>query len=199
MLFMERLKGFANTVLRTKTGLIVDGMWVPKRRNVLAVLNSEEHGRRLIPASNIITDQGDIFYAQKIAGAAPTNNFNSLYLSTAAWDAGHPAKTSTSDNLASVITGSEAAVAVGYPLADDTANPDNTGAAADAVTWKFSYSKAAFAANGIVSGAISVAAVTSWGANAGTDQLLTGFTLASFNKTNNDTLDVYVNHALNGV
>lgn len=197
MLIRHRVNRFLNRVFTTAHSLIIDGVFVPKRRNILAVVVNER-GRILIPASNIVTDEGDKFYAQKAAGETTTYNFANLYLSTSAWDAGNPAKTSTTDNLASVISGSEKAPSAGYPKTNDT-DADNTGAGVDIVTWAYSYAKTDFSATGIVSGAIAEAAVTSWGTNAGTDQIMTGFTITSFDKTSNDTLKFFVNHTMNGV
>jgi len=180
------------------------GLWVPRldalvprHHNILCVVAGPA-GRLLIPAHNIVTNEGDRYYAQKIAGEAPTNTFNRLYLSTVDWNATHPSKTSTSDNIASMISRTEKAPATGYPKTND-GDADNTGAGVDVVTWLFSYAKADFSDNDIDAGAIAATGVTSWGAGAGTDQILTGFDLATFAKTANDTLKVFVNHTMNGV
>ncbi len=200
MLVRERLSSFANRVYRSRAGLwVIDklDLLVPRHDNILLVLSGPE-GKRLLAAHNIVTNDGDVYYAQKAVGESPTNNFNSLYLSTVNWDASHPSKTSTSDNIASVIAGSEKAVSTGYPKTNDQ-DADNTGAGTDVVSWLFSYAKADFSDPDIDAGAISKAAVTSWGTGTGTDPLLTAFDLTAFAKTSNDTLKVFVNHTMSGV
>lgn len=179
------------------------GLWVPlldavvpRHDNVLAVLTRGDGSRRLVAAANIITDAGDVYYAQKAAGEATTNAFARLYLSAATF-AG-PGKTDDTDDLASFIAGAEKAATATYPKTAD-ADADNTGAGTDVLTWLFSYAKADFNHAAISAGAIAAAGLTSWGAGAGTDPLLSAFNLTPFAKTSNDTLKFFVNHTFNGV
>ena len=69
MLLRFGVPGFLNRVHRTRAGIVFPALdlLVPKHRNVLAVLGRPD-GRVLIPASNIITDAGDVHYAEKGAG-----------------------------------------------------------------------------------------------------------------------------------
>ena len=197
ILFRNRVHRFANKVYETAHSIIVEGLFVPKRRNILIVLENEE-GKFLQAAHNLVTDAGDQFYAEKAAGQTPTNNFANLYLSTVPWDTGHPAKNSTTDNLASVIAGSEKAPTAGYPTTNDT-DSDNSGAGVDVVTWAYSYAKADFSDPDVEAGAIAVASVTSWGTATGTDPVMTAFNISpAFGKTTNDTLKFFVNHTFNG-
>lgn len=169
---------------------------VPRHDNVLGVLTREDGSVQLVAAANIITDAGDVYYAQKAAGETPTNTFANLYLSAAAFSS--PAKDSDSDDLASVISGSSKAPTATYPKTND-GDSDNTGAGTDVLTWLYSYTKADFNNAAITAGAIAASGVTSWGAGAGTDPLLSAFNLTSFAKTSNDTLKFFVNHTFNGV
>lgn len=197
MLMKKRLHQFANKVYETKNGLLFPGgLMVSKRKNILFVLESEAEGKRLHVASNIITNDGDLYYAQKVTGASPTDTFANLYLSTAAWNATHPKKASTAGDLASTaISGSSKAATGGYPKQNDT-DTDNTGAGTTVVTWLFSYAKADFNATSIISGAIAASGVTF---GSGSSHILTGFSLTSFDKSANDTLKVFVNHTMLGV
>ena len=197
MLIKERLTRFKNKVYVSKHGIWCDGLLEHRHRNVLAILNSEEEGRRLLMMShNIVTDAGDTYYAQKAVGETVTNAFTSLYLSSVNWDASHPAKGSLSANIASMIAGSEKAVSATYPKTND-GDADNTGAGADIVSWLFSYAKADFNDADIDAGAISVASVPAWGS--GTNVLLAAFDFTAFAKTANDTLKIFVNHQMNGI
>lgn len=199
MLIKSSVAGFAHAVYHSAAGLWVplrDSL-VPKHHNILCVLGTPA-GTQLIPAHNIVTDAGDKYYAQKAVGETPTDAFARLYLSTVNWDVTHPSKTSVSDNIASMIAGTEKAATATYPKTND-GDTDNTGAGVDVVTWLFSYTKADFNDADIDAGAIAAAAVTSWGASAGTHNVLTAFDLTTFAKTANDTLKVFVNHTMNGV
>lgn len=196
MLLRTQEGRFGNKVLTTAASLIIPSLdlVVPKHKNVLMVLTPEDGKPMLMGASNIITNAGDIYYAERGAAETPTNNFNSLYLSTTAWS---PAvsKTTTASDLANVIAGSEKTVDATYPQTND-GDSDNTGAGTDVVTWRFSYAQGDFNATGIVSVAITTAGQT-WGSGGGL--LLTALTVASFDKTASDTLKVFVNHTANGV
>lgn len=195
----KSVPGFAHRVFKTAAGLLLPhlDLLLPRHNNILCVIRPEVGLPFIAAGHNIVGDAGDVWYAQRAAGETPTNTFANLYLSTAAWSPSVGKSTDT-DDLASVISGSSKAATGGYPQTDD-ADADNTGADVDVVSWAFSYSKADFNATGIVSGAIAASGVTSWGAGAGTDPVLTAFSITSFDKTANDTLKVFVNHTMNGV
>jgi hypothetical protein len=139
---------------------------------------------------NIVTDEGDKYYAQKAAGETPTNNFNTMYLGNGT----QPTWTKTSDygTLTGAISGSAKTVSSGYPKTNDT-DPDNTGGGVDVVTWKFSWAKADFSATGINQAVISISGASS------ASPILTGFNMTPFDKTSNDTLTIFVNHSFEGV
>lgn len=189
MLIRESVTGFRHKVLRSKAGLwlpLLD-MVVPRHRNVLAVLCTPR-GKILIPASNIVTDAGDLHYAQRAVSESLTNAFGIGELASA----GTPGKTANRSAF-TPIASTQKAHASTYPKRND-GDADNTGAGTDVVTFLQSYTKADFNATGITHGMITN---TSPGAS---EPLLTGYAFAaSFNKTADDTLKVFVNHTMNGV
>ncbi len=189
-----RVKKFINEVFETKDTIEVNGIIVPKHKNILIVRENEK-GSELIYASNIVTDAGDVYYAQSATAETPTNAFTSLYLSETVWSPS-PAKDSDSADLATIIAGTEKAVSATYPKTND-GDSDNTGAGTDVVSWLFSYTQGDFNSLAITAGAISIAAVPAWGS--GTTPMLTAFDLSSFAKSASDTLKVFVNHTMNGV
>lgn len=183
------LPGFLTKVYRTAAGIIVPAFdaFVPKHRNVLAVLGTPE-GKLLIPGSNIVTDAGDIYVAQRAAGEQATNNFTTHEMCSA----GTPGKAANRSNF-TPISGSQLAQDVGYPKTDDD-DTDNTGAGTDVRTSRVSYSAASFNHAAITHGIITNATP---GAS---EPLLTGYAFAAqFAKTANDTLKVFHNATCNGV
>jgi hypothetical protein len=160
--------------------------------NVVVVLEKGDGEKKIWKYKdiNIVTNEGDKYYAQRAAGETPTNNFNTMYLGNGTqptWT-----KTSNYGTLAGAISGSAKTVASGYPKTNDT-DPDNTGGGVDVVTWKFSWAKADFSATGINQAVISVASASS------SSPILTGFNMTAFDKTSNDTLTIFVNHSFEGV
>ena len=113
------------------------------------------------------------------------------------------AKTDTYQQISNPITtsGAVSGLESGYPKADDTGNSENTGAAVDAVTYKFAWTTAQIntsAGNAITGGAIYDVGQSS---PVNATKLLTHWNFtspASFHKTNTDTLTLYVNHTMNG-
>jgi hypothetical protein len=166
------------------------GSYQPNYLNILAILDGPE-GRRTVETHNIVTNAGDVYYAQQAANETPTNAFTRLYLTS-----NGPATPAKGDDWAdyssNLITGANKLPTGTYPKTAD-ADTDNTGAGTNVVTWAYAFTKADF--NGTVThGTITVTSPT------GTDPLLTSFEFASsFVKTADDTLKVFVNHALSGV
>lgn len=160
--------------------------------HVIAVLRNEKTGLiRVHHTRNIITDAGDTYYAQRAAGEAVTNAFDTLWLGNT--NASTPSKTSDSDDI-TFIAGSAKLVKTGYPLTDD-ADADNTGAGVDVVTWTFEYAAGDFNDADIADGMIGV------GAHGAAEPALTHFEFSggAFEKTASDTLKVIINHTFNGV
>ncbi len=178
---------FSNAVYRSRAGLWAMGLFLPKFQNVLAVLDGPA-GRILIPAHNIVTDAGDIYYAQRGAAGSPTNAFGIGELASA----GTPGKSANRSGF-TVIGSTQKAHTATYPKVSD-ADADNTGAGADVVTYLQSYAKADFTAASITHGIVTN---TAPGAS---EPILTGYAFASaFGKTASDTLKVFQNHTMNGV
>lgn len=200
MLLRSRVATFANRVLRSPAGLWIPGrdIVVPRHCNVLAVRRRAGGAPEIVAATrNIVTNAGDEYYAQSAAGETPDNDFVNLFLSSAAWGGGGPAKGSTVDDLASVIAGAESAPEATYPQTDDQ-DADNTGAGVDIVTWKYAYAAGDFNDSDIEGAAIALASESDWGGVTG-NPVLTAFDFTAFEKTASDTLTVYINHTFTGV
>jgi len=178
-------------VLRSRAGLWFrrfDALQ-PRHRNVFAVLHRPS-GLLVIPASNIVTDLGDQYYAEQGAGETPTN-FGTPIMELAT--AGTPGKTADRSDF-TVVTATQKAIDGSYPQTDD-GDADNSGTTGiDVVTWRTSWTQGDFTQAGITHGTITN---TSPGAS---EPLLTGYAFAaSFDKTADDTLKVFVNHEMLGV
>jgi hypothetical protein len=159
---------------------------VRDRWNVLAVLIRPD-GRKTIHGANIVTDDGDLYYAQRGAAETPTNSYVGIRLGTAT---GAPSKSDT--DVGTEDSAGRKATDATYPQTNDP-DSDNTGAGLDIVSWRFSYAKAEGNITGIAEGAI-VDSLTS------PTSALTHFLFAApFTKTANDTLKVFVNHEFLGV
>jgi hypothetical protein len=157
--------------------------------NVIALLQTPRTpGGIIIPGRNIVTNDGDLYYAQLSAGEAATNDFTAggLRLGTS-----NTAPTKT-DTDVTTYSSSEKAVASGYPKTNDS-DADNTGAGTDIVTWTFNYATSEANIVGIEEGAIVDNTTTPTVA-------LTHFLFAAtFTKTSSNTLKVIVNHTFTGV
>ena len=181
----------------------------PLKTNVIAVLGKPESLsptvdkyeliKEWIYGANIVTNDGDIYYAKQACAEAQSANEDFENGNFVMQNPGIPdttAKTDTYGNITTPIGASlKAFVATpNYPLTAD-ADGDNTGAGADVATYLVSYTTGDFSANGINGGAILDDLTTP----ATTAKLLTHFNITSFNKTASDTLKVFVNHTMNGV
>lgn len=165
---------------------------IETKGSVLAILRNEKTGLyRVHKTTNIITDAGDTYYAQKAAGEVATNAFDQLELGSTATPS--TSKTSTTDSI-TLIASTAKAVKSGYPQTSDP-DADNTGDGADVVTWTFEYAAGDFNHAAITEGIISV---NGHGAAA---PVLTHFAFSggAFEKTASDTLKVIINHTFNGV
>lgn len=190
-----RLPQFTNRVYRS------DGaFWFPdidavvsKFNNILALIEGPG-GKFLHPTHNIVTSDGDVFYAQSGAGEATTNAFDIFELFTGREVSGVPAKTDDRSNYDTLAIASTQKVhTAGFPKSNDT-DPDNTGGGLAVTTFSVSYTKTDFNNPAITHGIITnVAPATA-------EPILTGFQFASsFAKTADDTLKIFVNHTHTGV
>lgn len=157
----------------------------------MAVLTKANGDVDRIELVNIVTDQGDRYYAQLGAVESPTVNFRAsgagLRLGTGSATPGKG-----DSDVTTFLTGSAHAVKSGYPRTNDS-DGDNTGAGVDIVTWTYEYLTSEGNGTGIAEGAIVDDRATPTAA-------VSHFLFASaFAKTSSDTLKVVVNHQFNGV
>lgn len=163
------------------------GLFISKYNNVLAHLETPEGGL-LVPASNIVTSAGDVWYAQRASTESPTNAFNNHVMCSAFTAPGKSSNYSSATPIGSTNQANDAT----YPRTADP-DTDNTNAAANAVTHRVSYTRASFAAASITHGLITIAAPS------GSSPLLTAYAFsAAFAKTVDDTLKVSVSHQILG-
>src|SRR5690606_35956890 len=131
-------KGFSQEGTREKMTLAVNK--IKARGKVTAILRNIHTGEeRVYETHNIITNAGDVYYAQRAAGESPTNAFDTMWLGIAD-SSSAPDKGNDSDDL-DFIANSAKTVKSGYPKTDDD-DPDHTGAGTNVVTWTFEWGAA---------------------------------------------------------
>lgn len=165
---------------------------------VVVVLERADGTKQVHESKNIVTDAGDLFYAQRGVSTLPTNftDGSSVFdgimeLYNGASSA--PAKGNNRSSLAGLVTGSAKAMDSTYPKVND-GDTDNTGAGTDIVTYRVSYlTSEANAAN------IADVIITNPSPGASEALLMHAEFAAAFTKTSSDTLKVFVNHQMNGV
>ena len=144
---------------------------------------------------NLVTNDGEIFYAKQGAGETPATNENfqsgRFEMGTTAYT---EAETDTFNEFdvsgTSKIAGSRQTFTSGYPKTNDTGDTDNTGDAADAVSYAVNYTAASWNDTDVEQGCIHDNATPTT-----STKLLCVFSFTSFAKTSSDTLKVFVNHA----
>lgn len=158
---------------------------------VRAVLTNVHTGEQSIYLGhNIVTNDGDTYYAQMAAGEAPSDDFDGasagIRLGTGV---ASPAKSDT--DVGSFAASTSHALDASYEKTNSTSSSNSSGGV-DIVTWKYSYTTSEGNTSSIAEGAVVD--------NKGTPTAaLTHFKFAAaFNKTSSDTLKVYVNHTFNG-
>lgn len=198
-----------------------NGLELPKginpKDNICVVLKSEEGDKRWFYGSNLVTTDGDIYYAKVASGETPATNENfgrtnaTCILQTGAVTGSDaPVKGDAYQDVLTPLvanhqsTNSETQlVESGYPKTAATSGGDadnSSGGGTDAVTYKFTWSKTEIntgSGNPITGGCIT----DKDGSLASGKKILThwGFTApATFHKTNTDTLTLYVNHTMLG-
>lgn len=159
---------------------------------VVAVLENKKTGKKkIIHGLNVVTDQGDKYYAQSACGEAPTDDFDGA-ASGLRLGSDNTAPTKVDDDVNTFLVGSEHALDANYPKTNDD-DGDNTGSGLDIVSWRYSYLTTEGNVDAIIEGAVVDDRTTPTGA-------LTHFLFAaSFNKTSSDTLKVFVNHEFAGI
>ncbi len=201
MLIRTKLGKFLNRVYKS-----AGSIWVPDQDNVMPIHNNilgiltTPQGKLMISTHNLVTTRGDLYYAQKAAGEAATNAFTTLYLSSLPANT-TISKANTTDSLPDirVATGSTSKnVSTLWPRTSDP-DTDNTGSSANVVSWLFSYTTGDFDDPSVEGAAIAEYGINTWGANSGSNSVLTLFNFVAFQKANNATLKVFVNHHMLGV
>ena len=175
-----------------------------------AVLENVHTGKKTwIPLKNIVTDAGDLYYAERGAlltsgtpiGPVPTNFTDAngvpdmimeLYDNSTPNTA--PGKANDRSDLLGVLaTGSDQVIDATYPQVGD-ADSDNSGAGTDIVTYRVSY------ATGDANLAdITDVILTNPSPGASEPIIMHAEFAAAFTKTSADTLKVFVNARMNGV
>ena len=157
---------------------------------VLILTNEKTGEKKIIEGRNIVTDAGDVWYAQKACGQTPTNDFTSIYHATAG-----PATPAKDDDYSdfTVIAGSEKAVDGTYPMSPDT-DAENTGDGNDIVSWRFQHATSDGPFTDVTHSFISIASAT------GTDPILNSYKwAASWTKDTSTSAKIFTNHTMNGV
>jgi hypothetical protein len=183
--------GAAQTIKESSVSKVVN-------TKVVVVLQRADGTKETHESKNIVTDAGDLYYAQRGVNTLPTNfttgagvfdGIMELYNGASS----APAKGNNRSNLAGLATGSGKAMDSTYPKVNDT-DPDNTGAGTDIVTYLVSYiTSEANASN------IADVIITNPSPGASEPLLMHAEFASAFTKTSSDTLKVFVNHQMNGV
>lgn len=198
MLIRTRLHQYLNRAYASRFAIWAHGIMVPRHNNILAVLRSPS-GALLHLGHNIVTNDGDLFYAYRSVDAQPTDGLFTdgaaktfdgiMELGTAG---ATPGKTSNRSNVTTKVASSQQAIDGTYPTIND-GDTDNTGAGVDIATYRVSYATGAANDTGI-----DRVIITNPSPGASEVLLMYG-TLTSFNKTSSDTLKMFVNHEMLGV
>lgn len=200
---------------------------IDPKNNICVVVTHLDGQKEWWYGSNIVTDDGDIYYAKKSAGETPSTNENFLQAccvlqNPATADTAGASSVNFKDDTINevttpILTGTGSSSwsvqnvnsGAGYPKTNDS-DTDNTGRSADAVSYRFDWTTGQIdtgSGNPITGGAIlDYDQVTS---SAGSAQTITSgakiltrwnfSTPSSFHKTSTDTLKLFVNHTFNGV
>ena len=161
---------------------------------VIIILSDPATGKKLsgFEISNIITNAGDLFYAQRANQEVPSNLFHAggLILGIAG---NVPSKTSLYSDITSIVPNSFKNLEPGYPKRNDQ-DPSNTGANVDSITYKFKYlSNEANSAN------INRLAITVQNPMGASQLLMYTVLGAPIIKNNGIVLTVFINHNFNGI
>ena len=181
------------------------------KNNICVVLQKTDGTKHWFYGSNIVTNDGDIYYAKRACGETPSTDENFGAVASGAGATCILQNPSSANSLAKaddygevtnpiVTTGAQKDCTSAYPKTND-GDTDNTGAGVDIVTFKFSWTTSQIdtsSGNAITGGCI----VDKNSTLADGKKILTHWNFASpasFHKTSTDTLTLYVNHTMNGV
>ena len=185
--------------------------FIDPKNNICVVKTTADGTKQWFYGSNIVTNDGDIYYAKLGASETPSSNENFRTVASGSGATCVLNNPSSADTLAKaddygevsspiVTSGAQKDCTSAYPKTND-GDSDNTGAGTDVVTYKFSWTTSQIdtsAGNAITGGCIVDKAATL----ANGIKILTHWNFSSpssFHKTNTDTLTLYVNHTMNGV
>lgn len=190
-------------------GIILDPISTGGHRihgKVCAVLARDGVIQDIHETTNLVTDAGDLFYAQQAAslggtgdptnftdGAGAFDGIMELYNSVSA----APSKGVGRAGITGGVldgTGNGKVVDSGYPKVSD-GDASNTGSGVDVVTYRTSWTTAE--ANNTTAG-IDDVVITNPSPVTDDALLMWADGLGSFTKTSSDTLVVFVNHTMNG-
>ena len=148
---------------------------------------------------NLVTNDGEIYYAKMGAGETPASNedFGGTGSGTGYFEMGTTAYAEAEGDTyaefsagSSAISNSRQTFTSGYPKTNDTGDADNTGDATDAVSYAVNYSASSWNDSNVEQGCIHDNS-----SPVDATKLLSVFSFTSFAKTSSDTLKVFVNHA----
>jgi len=179
---------------------------IDPKNNICLVVTHEDGSKDWWYGSNLVTNDGDIYYAKKAAGETPASNENfgaSACVLQNPSSADTIAKTDAYGQVSNPITttGAVRPLTATYPKTND-GDSDNTGASADAISYRFDWATTQIntaSGNPITGGAIYDVGQTS---PVSATKILTHWNFtspATFHKTSTDTLKLFVNHTFNGV
>jgi len=166
---------------------------------ICAVLTRADGTVENYETTNTVTNDGDLYYAERGAGqAVPTDFTNTsgtfdgimeLYTATGS---GAVAKGNDRSDLGTLTTDSAKAMDSGYPKVNDL-DSGNSGKGTDVVTYKVSYTTAE-----AIGSDIDDVCITNPSPGSSENLLFHAAGLGTFAKTSSDTLVVYINHTFNG-
>jgi len=158
-----------------------------KQYNILAVLTHKDGSVEIRKGKNIVTDDGDIYYAKKVAGETTDFETPEMRLGT---DTTQPDKTDT--DVIAFIAGSNKPVDAGFPQRNNQ-DPGNTLGGVNTLTWKISYDLGDLDVQNIAE-----AAIVDDGTSP-TKAICRFLFDEAFDVADTDQLTVYVNHTMVGV
>lgn len=157
---------------------------------VIILKNVKTREKRILKTKNLVTDEGDKYYAQKISGEAPSYEFINGGLKLGS-DNTPPSKLDT--DVKAYLSGTYKQVYTGYPRTNDP-DPNNTGSGVKVVTWKYFYDTNEANYLNIYEFAI----VDAETANAALCRSVPD-PANGFSKSSTETMTIFVNHTMKGV
>jgi hypothetical protein len=158
------------------------------KTKIATVLKFKDGTKKTWENHNLITNAGDLYMAELLAGETPTNAFINCFLGSGSVAA---AKDDDFSDF-TLIASTEKAPSTGYPKTNDL-DADNTGKGADICTWKFEWTTSDFNSSIIREGIISIASAS------GSDPIFNRWVEgAAYEKSASATLVQYVNVTITG-